>query len=366
MRAASCRWWRSRWWWGRRRWWPSPCAGGGCGCRSPRAWFDASPTWLRQAWSRPRLSSAVARRASGRERSRCPVRRRDAGAVGPTDRWWTDLRRAVGRVAVVVLRPGGARGGARRPRGAVRRAVSSVALGRIEAWVPALVVAAGSTPLTPARPGITPDHPRADRRLLIALPLVVVLVVVAGQWLVERTAVAGAPAGRVWARPAGRGGARAARRRAGARRDPPHRAGGVERGLAVGGGARVTPWPPGDVVMAVDSEPRTSGRRWSGACARSRPCRRRRSCGVTLLPCGRSWTRCRRQWVSGVGGCPPRCGLTRRRRRRRGPGTRGLLGCRASRRAVADVLVREDEHVLVTRPNGTDPLPVRVWLAPAD
>ena len=40
------------------------------------------------------------------------------------------------------------------------------------------------------------------------------------------------------------------------------------------------------------------------------------------------------------------------------------VGLRAE--LVADVLVREDEHVLVTRPNGTDPLPVRVWLAPAD
>ena len=49
----------------------------------------------------------------------------------------------------------------------------------MEPWVPALVVAAGSTLLTLARPGITPDHPWADRRLLVALPLVVVLVVVA-------------------------------------------------------------------------------------------------------------------------------------------------------------------------------------------
>ena len=40
------------------------------------------------------------------------------------------------------------------------------------------------------------------------------------------------------------------------------------------------------------------------------------------------------------------------------------VGLRAE--LVADVLVREDEHVLVTRPKGTDPLPVRVWLAPAD
>ena len=61
---------------------------------------------------------------------------------------------------------------------ATRLGVASVARQRLEPWVPALVVAAGSTLLTLVRPGITPDHPWADRRLLIALPLVVVLVVI--------------------------------------------------------------------------------------------------------------------------------------------------------------------------------------------
>ena len=32
---------------------------------------------------------------------------------------------------------------------------------------------------------------------------------------------------------------------------------------------------------------------------------------------------------------------------------------------VADAIVREDEHVLEQKPSHTDPLPVRVWLAPA-
>ena len=75
-----------------------------------------------------------------------------------------------------------------------RSGVASVARGWMEPWVPALVVAAGSTLLTLARPGITPDHPWADRRLLVALPLVVVLVVVALHWLVverSRRAVGG-------------------------------------------------------------------------------------------------------------------------------------------------------------------------------
>jgi hypothetical protein len=32
---------------------------------------------------------------------------------------------------------------------------------------------------------------------------------------------------------------------------------------------------------------------------------------------------------------------------------------------ATDAMVREDEHVLERRPTRTDPLPIRVWLAPA-
>ena len=46
-------------------------------------------------------------------------------------------------------------------------------------WTGAAVVAVGSTLLTLYRPGITPDHPWADRRLVVALPTVVLLVVAA-------------------------------------------------------------------------------------------------------------------------------------------------------------------------------------------
>ena len=59
----------------------------------------------------------------------------------------------------------------------VRRAVLSAGERRVDDWLPALLVASGSTLLTLLRPGITPDHPWADRRLLVALPLVVALVV---------------------------------------------------------------------------------------------------------------------------------------------------------------------------------------------
>ncbi|MGL5860449.1 MAG: hypothetical protein ACRCY9_04235, partial [Phycicoccus sp.] len=64
----------------------------------------------------------------------------------------------------------------------VWRLTGSLRSGRLEPWAPALLVASGSSVLTLLRPGITPDHPWADRRLLVALPLVVVLVVTAAAW----------------------------------------------------------------------------------------------------------------------------------------------------------------------------------------
>jgi hypothetical protein len=47
----------------------------------------------------------------------------------------------------------------------------------LQAWAGPAVVTVGSTLLTLYRPGITPDHPWADRRLVIALPTVALLVV---------------------------------------------------------------------------------------------------------------------------------------------------------------------------------------------
>lgn len=58
--------------------------------------------------------------------------------------------------------------------------------GEPPAWLGALVVASGSTVLTLWRPGITPDHPWAERRLLVATVLVVVLVVAAASWVARR------------------------------------------------------------------------------------------------------------------------------------------------------------------------------------
>ncbi|MBM6400972.1 hypothetical protein [Phycicoccus sonneratiae] len=73
----------------------------------------------------------------------------------------------------------------------LRRALAGLGGGRLEPWAPALFVAAASTVLTLLRPGITPDHPWADRRLLVALPFVVLLVVVAAAWSARRLSSSG-------------------------------------------------------------------------------------------------------------------------------------------------------------------------------
>jgi hypothetical protein len=62
--------------------------------------------------------------------------------------------------------------------------------GDAPAWAGPALVCVGSTVLTLYRPGITPDHPWADRRLTIALPTVVLLVVsaaaVTSRWSTRR------------------------------------------------------------------------------------------------------------------------------------------------------------------------------------
>ncbi len=233
----------------------------------------------------------------------------------------------------------------------VRRGVRSATRGVVEAWVPALVVAAGSTVLTLLRPGITPDHPWADRRLLVALPLVVVLVVV-GLDEVVRRAVA---AGRGWGR--GHGG----------------------RG---GGGARRRPRGGGDVAAP--------GRRRRAGVARcrrpglrgARPARRRarrRLPGRQRVAAGRARDVRGAGAVDDVRVCarttpawPPTVESVAGEVAARGgrlvllaaDSAQALEGLGLPGEPVTDVVVREDEHVLERRPVRTDPLPVRVWLSP--
>jgi hypothetical protein len=233
----------------------------------------------------------------------------------------------------------------------VRRAVLSAGSRRVDAWLPALIVASGSTLLTLFRPGITPDHPWADRRLLIALPFVVALVVAGLTWVVARATAAG----RGWA------GVVVAVVVGGLVVAPalvatwPHRAGGVERGSLAAVQSVCDALAPGDVVLAVDAR---AANEWPQVV--------RGMCGVPMLATS-----------SALRADPEQLSTTIAKVSQEVASRGGRLVLLAAdsaealdrlgvtARSVADTTVREDQHVLEQRPSHTDPLPIRVWLAPA-
>ncbi len=234
---------------------------------------------------------------------------------------------------------------------ATRLGVASVARQRLEPWVPALVVAAGSTLLTLVRPGITPDHPWADRRLLIALPLVVVLVVIAVHWLVRRTAAAG----RRWVGFGVAGLVAASVVAPTVLATWPHRGGGVERGSLAAVEQLCRALGPNDVVLAVDSR---AANEWPQVV--------RGMCGVPSLSLTsrvRSDEELLRSTVSSAA-----AGVEQRGGRLvllAADSAEALAALGVTPTSVVEVTVREDEHVLERRPDRTDPLPVAAWLAPA-
>jgi hypothetical protein len=67
-------------------------------------------------------------------------------------------------------------------------AVRWTAAEALPSWTGPLLVASGSGVLTLWRPGITPDHPWAERRLLVVLPFVVMLCVAAAAYAVRQLA----------------------------------------------------------------------------------------------------------------------------------------------------------------------------------
>lgn len=115
-------------------------------------------------------------------------------------------------------------------------------------WVGPLLIGLGSTVLTLYRPGITPDHPWADRRLLVALPFVIVLGVAAAaqlsRWSTRRMPFLVAPAlsvlvGLVVLVPTGLA-------------TWPHRAERVEAGSLAAVEQACAAFEDGDVVLALD------------------------------------------------------------------------------------------------------------------
>ncbi|MGL5818713.1 MAG: hypothetical protein ACRCYR_14195 [Phycicoccus sp.] len=261
----------------------------------------------------------------------------------------------------------------------VWRLSSSLRSGWLEPWAPALLMASGSTVLTLLRPGITPDHPWADRRLLVALPLVIVLVVTAAAWVwrgrrwsaawaalrdrdlpAVRDAVA-TPRETAASSASARAGRAAAVLLVAATAVPavvatwPHRSGGVERGSLDAVRTVCSALAPGDIVLAVDSR---SAREWPQVV--------RGMCGVEVI-----------LLTSGVqrdaAAAETAVAAVRDRLAARAVGGRLVLFAAdrpesltvlgATPVAVLDTVVREDEHALDRPPTRTDPRPERVWIA---
>ena len=219
-------------------------------------------------------------------------------------------------------------------------------------WTGPLLIGAGSTVLTLWRPGITPDHPWAERRLLIALPFVVLLCVTASAYAVRhlsrRAPVAvAAGAGVVLA---------AAMLIPTALATWPHRGERVELGELAAVEGVCASLTDGDVVLAVDSR---AANEWPQVV--------RGQCGHPAL----STTRTLRQ-------DPARLATTittidravaangGRLMLLAAEGTKELDALGASDiRQVSDAFVPEDARLLERRPDGLVPLSLEVWTATA-
>ncbi len=219
----------------------------------------------------------------------------------------------------------------------------------LPSWLGPAFVGVGSTLLTLYRPGITPDHPWADRRLVIALPTVILLVVaaaaVASRWSTSRrlpftvvslgsTAVSLAmlvPAGlATW----------------------PHATQRVEHGELAAVDRVCAAFRPGDVALMADSR---AANEW--------PQVLRGYCGVPALSTTsglRNDDGAFRDAVAHIETAVSRSGKRLVLVAADTPQVLTDLG--AAPRAAVDVTVLEDERLLERRPDGLVSLPIQVWL----
>ncbi|MDF2093131.1 hypothetical protein P0Y31_12325 [Knoellia sp. 3-2P3] len=235
----------------------------------------------------------------------------------------------------------------------VRRALRAWTAGRdLQPWVGPLLVGLGSSVLTWYRPGITPDHPWADRRLVIALPTVILLVVAAAavctRWSARRM-----PAPVLVATSAL---AVLALLVPTALATWPHATERVEKGELAAVEQVCRSFRPGDVALMVDSR---AANEW--------PQVLRGQCGVSALSTTGALRKDREALADAV---------TRVSRAVEDRGMRlVLLGADSDEgvrslssgevEKVLDTTVLEDPRLLERRPDHLVTLPLQVWLAPA-
>ena len=219
----------------------------------------------------------------------------------------------------------------------------------LPAWAGPALVAVASTLLTLYRPGITPDHPWADRRLVVALPTVVLLVVasaaVLARWSTRRLPYA-VPA-------AGSAAAALALLVPAALATWPHADERVEYGELAAVDQVCSAFEPGDVALMVDSR---AANEW--------PQVLRGWCGVPAL----STTTALRQDPGRLASAVDRIGSAVNGRGGRlvlvaadSPQALSGLGLTSAVLAV-NTHVREDARLLERRPDHLVDLPVQVWL----
>ncbi len=235
--------------------------------------------------------------------------------------------------------------------------------GGLPEWAAPLVIATGSTLLTLWRPGITPDHPWAERRLLIALPLVAVLCIVAAGWVWGLHGHAGV---RTWQAGPGLQGIAvllaASAVIPAALATQPHATERVEGGSLAAVDAVCRALAPGDVVLAVDSR---AANEWPQVI--------RGQCGHPALSTSGALRADSDALAAAI--AQIRDGLP--------AGSRlillaadsdvalaGRAGAESAtggdaRTPVVDAVVQEDDRLLERRPEGLVPLPIRVWLGVA-
>lgn len=233
----------------------------------------------------------------------------------------------------------------------VHRAASAWVAGRdLPAWAGPLVIALGSTLLTLYRPGITPDHPWADRRLVVALPTVVLLVVgaaaVISRWSTRRlpyavNVVASIGAAAALLVPTGLA-------------TWPHATERVEHGELAAVDRVCAVLRPGDVVLMADSR---AANEW--------PQVLRGYCGVASLSTTSGLRRDHERFRAAVAQVDTAVDARGGRLvLLAADSTQGLTELGLTRAVpVVDTTVPEDPRLLEQRPESLVPLPIRVWLA---